>query len=136
VAEPGAAVSDTHPLLLHAGGRSARLGPRARAHFQACERREAILFVPAAVVWECALLARRGRVSLGGSPRSFFTDLFSNPAYQPLDLTPEQVFLAAEAQPNEDPFDAVICAAARSLDLPLVSRDTEIRASGLVRILW
>jgi PIN domain nuclease of toxin-antitoxin system len=88
------------------------------------------------VVWECALLARRQRVDLGGSVRSFFEDLFSNPAFQPLDLTPEQVYLAAEEQPNEDPFDALICAAARSLELPLVTRDEAIRASGLVKLLW
>ena len=134
--EPKAAVTDTHPLLDHAAARPSRLGKRAQAHFEACERREAILYVPSVVVWECALLARRGRVDLGGSVRSFFDDLFSNPAYQPLDLSPEQVYLAAEAQPNEDPFDALICAAARTLCLPLVTRDEAIRKSALVRVIW
>jgi PIN domain nuclease of toxin-antitoxin system len=136
VAEPIAAVTDTHSLLYHAGSRSARLGRRARAHFAACERGEAILYVPAAVIWECSLLARRGRVDLGRPVRAFFEGLFSNPAYQALELTPEQVYLAAEAQPNEDPFDALICAAARSLGLALITRDEEIRASALVKVVW
>jgi len=136
VAEPRAAVTDTHPLLYHAAARSARLGPRARAHFAACERREAVLYVPVAVIWECALLARRGRVELGRSVRTFFEALFSNPAYQALELTAEQVYLAAEAQPNDDPFDALICAAARSLDLALITRDEDIRASALVKVAW
>lgn len=136
VTEPKAAVTDTHPLLYHAGARSARLGRRARAHFAACERREAILYVPAAVIWECALLARRGRVDLGRPVREFFEGLFSNPAYQALELTPEHVYLAAEAQPNDDPFDALICAAARSLGLALITRDEDIRASALVRVVW
>jgi PIN domain nuclease of toxin-antitoxin system len=136
VAEPRAAVTDTHPLLYHAGPRPARLGSHARTHFQACEHQEAILYVPAGVIWECALLAQRRRVDLGGSVRSFFEDLFSNPAFQPLDLTPEQVYLASEVQPNEDPFDALICAAARSLELPLITRDEQIRSSGLVKLLW
>jgi PIN domain nuclease of toxin-antitoxin system len=136
VAEARAAVTDTHALLHHASARAANLGPRARAHFDACERREAILYVPVAVVWECALLVRRGRVDLGGPIRSFFEDLFSNPAYQALDLSPDQVYLAAEVQPNEDPFDALICAAARYLELPLITRDEDIRAFGLVKRLW
>jgi len=76
VAEPKAAVTDTHPLLFFAGAQTARLGRRARAHFEACERREAMLYVPAAVLWECALLARRGRVDLGRPVRHFFEALF------------------------------------------------------------
>ena len=134
MAEP-AAVTDTHPLLFHATG-SKRLGKRAAAHFQACEQQQAITYVPVAVIWEAGLLARVGRVDLRRSLREFFADLFSNPAYQPLDLTPEQVYLADEERPNNDPFDALICAAARSLELPLLSRDSDIHESGLVKVLW
>jgi hypothetical protein len=68
--------------------------------------------------------------------RDFFGDLFANPAYQPFDLTPEQVFLADEARPNNDPFDGLICAAARRLDLPLITRDAEIERWGQVRVVW
>lgn len=135
MADIRAAVTDTHALVFHAAGRSA-LGPRAAAHFSACERRQAITYVPAAVMWECSLLQRVGRISFGRSLRRFFEDLFSNPAYQPLDVTLEQICLADEARPNDDPFDALICAAARSLDLPLLSRDADIQASRLVRVVW
>lgn len=130
-----AAVTDTHALLFHAAG-GRKLGKRAAAHFEACERREAIIYVPAAVVWECSLLARAARVSLRRSVRGFFDDLFSNPAYQPYDLTAEQVFAADEARPNRDPFDGLICAAAADLELPLITRDTDIRSSGIVRVIW
>ena len=130
-----AAVTDTHALLFHAAG-GGRLGRKAAAHFEACEARQALLYVPAAVVWECALLARAGRVNLRRSLREFFVDLFSNPAFQPYDLAVGQVLLAEETRVNRDPFDALICAAARDLELPLVTRDAEIRASGLVRVLW
>ena len=68
--------------------------------------------------------------------RQFFADLFTNPAYQPLDLTPDQIYLADEMRFNRDPFDALICAAARSVDLPLITRDGEIRGSGAVKVLW
>lgn len=130
-----AAVTDTHPLVFHSAG-SKRLGKRAAAHFHACEQQQAITYIPVAVMWEMSLLAHVGRIDLGRSLREFFAALFSNPAYQPLDLTPEQVYLADEARPNNDPFDALICAAARSLELPLLSRDSDIQEFNLVTVLW
>jgi PIN domain nuclease of toxin-antitoxin system len=130
-----AAVADTHALVFHAAG-SKHLGKRAAAMFAAAERRAGIIYIPAAVIWECALLARIRRIDLGRSVREFFADLFSNPAYQPVDLTPEQIYVADERRPNDDPFDALICAAARHLDLPLLTRDTDIRDSGLVSVIW
>jgi PIN domain nuclease of toxin-antitoxin system len=135
VAEVAAVVTDTHPLLFHAAG-GARLSKRAARIFAAAEQRAALVYVPAAVIWECSLLARVGRVHLRRSLEDFFTDLFSNPAYQPLDLTPAQVYLADRDRPNDDPFDALVCAAARSLELPLVTRDGDIHESGLVKVLW
>lgn len=135
MAEPKAAVTDTHALLFHAAG-SGRLGPRARAHFAACERREAILYVPAAVIWEVSLLARVVRINLRRPVREFFADLFSNPAYQPVDLTPAHVFDADELRFTRDPFDGLIAAVARDLSLPLVTRDTALAQSGAVKTLW
>ena len=129
------AVADTHALLYHAGG-SRRLGRRAAALFARAEAREAIVYVPAAVVWEVALLARAGRFNLRRTPRGFFDDLFSNPAYQPFDLTAAQVIDADELRINRDPFDALICAAARELALPLMTRDADIEQSGAVRVIW
>jgi PIN domain nuclease of toxin-antitoxin system len=82
------------------------------------------------------VVGRIGRIDLGRSARDFFADLFSNPAYQPVDLTPEQIYVADERRPNDDPFDALICAAACHLDLPLLTRDIDIRDSGLVSVIW
>jgi PIN domain nuclease of toxin-antitoxin system len=132
---PEAAVTDTHPLLFHAAD-SRRLGRQAAAMFAAAERQSAIIYVPTAVIWECAVLAWSGRIDLHRPLARFFADLFSNPAYQPVDLTPGQVYRADEARPNRDPFDALICATARHLELALLTRDDAIRQSGLVRVLW
>ena len=130
-----AAVTDTHPLLFHAAG-GRWLGRRAAEVFEAAERQAAIIYVPAAVIWECGLLAWTGRVDLRRPLPQFFADLFSNPAYQPVDLTAEQIYAADAARPNRDPFDALICAAARQLELALLTRDGDIRQSGLVRVIW
>jgi PIN domain nuclease of toxin-antitoxin system len=130
-----AAVADTHALIFHAAG-STHLGKRAAAVFAAAERRAGLVYIPVAVMWECALLAHLGRVDLNQSVRGFFADLFSNPAYQPVDLTPEQLYVADEMRPNDDPFDALICAAARHLDFQLLTRDSDIRDSGPASVIW
>jgi PIN domain nuclease of toxin-antitoxin system len=135
VTDPAAAVTDTHALVFHAAG-GGRLGPKAAALFSRCERREAILYVPVVVIWECSLLARVARINLRRTVREFFDDLFSNPAYQPIDLTPEEVFLADELRFTRDPFDALIVASARRAGLPLVTRDSDIRKSGVVAVIW
>ncbi len=135
MADLPAAVADTHALLFHAAA-SGALGRRAAAHFDACERQQALAYVPIAVIWEVSLLARASRINLRRPIQAFFDDLFSNPAYHPVDLTPEQIYLADDLRFTRDPFDALIVAAARTLALPLLTRDAAIRASGAVRVIW
>jgi predicted nucleic acid-binding protein len=128
-------VCDTHALVYYAFG-GQRLGKQAAALFDACDAREATIYVPAAVILEFGFV-RGGRRTPSATPlRDFFEDLFANPSYQPFDLTPEQVYLADEARPNNDPFDSLICAAARRLNVPLITHDHDIEAWGLVRVVW
>lgn len=135
VVDTTAAVTDTHALVFHAAG-SGVLGTKARAAFDAAEAGQCLIYVPAAVIWEVALLARAVRINLRRPVRTFFGDLFSNPAYQPHDLEALQVFDAADLRFNRDPFDGLIVAAARDLGLPLLTRDVSIRESGLVSVIW
>ena len=135
MAESSSAVADTHALLFYAGG-SPALSVKAARLFAAAEAQQAIVYVPAAVIWEVKLLARAGRVNLRRTAREFFADLFSNPAFQSHDLTADQIYAADELRFNRDPFDALIVAAAHSLDLPLMTRDADIRASGVIRVIW
>ncbi len=132
---PQAAACDTHALIYYARG-DRRLGKRAAALFEACEAQEAIIYVPAIVMVEFGLVLGGRRNPSSMALRDFFEGLFANPAFQPFDLTPEQVFLADEAHPNNDPFDGLICAAARRLDVPLMTRDAAISAWGGVRVVW
>jgi PIN domain nuclease of toxin-antitoxin system len=135
VGDPQAAVTDTHALLFHAAG-SGKLGPRAADFFDRCEQRQAIVYVPAAVMWECSMLARVARINFRRTVREFFNDLFSNPAYQPIDVTPEEIYVADELRFTRDPFDALICASAVTAGLPLITRDGDIRGSGVVKVIW
>jgi PIN domain nuclease of toxin-antitoxin system len=68
--------------------------------------------------------------------QAFCDDLFSNPAYQPLDLAADHVFVADDLGFTRDPFDALIVAAALSLQVPLVTRDAAIRESRAVKVVW
>jgi PIN domain nuclease of toxin-antitoxin system len=129
------AVTDTHALVFHAAG-GGRLGSKAAAFFAACERRAATIYVPGAVLWEVCLLARAMRINLRRPPEAFFEDLFSNPSYQPLPITPAHVFDADGLRFTRDPFDGLICAAARDLSLPLITRDTLIAGAGVVAVIW
>jgi PIN domain nuclease of toxin-antitoxin system len=135
VADPDAAVTDTHPLVFYAAG-GGKLGPRAASMFERCERRQAIIYVPAVVMWETSLLARVSRIDLKRPVRQFFDDLFSNPAYQPLDIGVDQVFAGDDVTFTRDPFDALICASAQTIGLPLITRDAQIRSSGAVKVIW
>ncbi len=130
-----AAVADTHALIFHAAGGGV-LGTKGKAAFAAAERGEMLIYVPAAVIWEVSLLARAVRINLHRPVRAFFADLFSNPAYQPHALEADQVFDADELRFTRDPFDALIVASARDLNLTLITRDATIRESGVVRTMW
>jgi PIN domain nuclease of toxin-antitoxin system len=130
-----AAVSDTHALIFHAAGGGV-LGPKAKAAFAAAEQGEVIIYVPMAVIWEVSLLARAVRINLRRPVRTFFADLFSNPAYQPHALEADQVFDADELRFTKDPFDGLIVASARDLGLALITRDALIRESGVVKTIW
>ena len=132
---PDAAVCDTNALIYYGFG-SRRLGKAAAALFDACDAQRTIIYVPAAVILEFGLVLGGRRSPVRVPLRGFFEDLFANPAFQPFDLTPEQVYLADEERPNNDPFDGLICAAARRLGLPLITCDTEIANWGRVRVVW
>jgi PIN domain nuclease of toxin-antitoxin system len=135
VADVDAAVADTNALILYAT-RSPRLGARARRLLDATERRQALTYVPLPVVWELSVADRSGRIRLRQTVPEFFDDLFSNPAFLPFDLTLDQIYAAANLRFNRDPFDALIVAAAQSLELPLLTSDIPIRESGAVAIIW
>ena len=135
MADLPSAVADTHALIFHAAGTGV-LGKKAAAHFEACERQQALTYIPAAVIWETSILARIGRINLRRPARDFFEDLFSNPAYHGVDLTPAQIYVADDLRFTRDPFDGLITAAAVALNLPLITRDATIRGSGVVRVMW
>lgn len=128
-------VTDTHPLVWYATGKHHQLSKKALRAFNAAAREEALIYVPAFVLWEVAMLLKVGRIALSEDYRDWAEHLVAQRGF---DLATFTVEVAAEAYsyPFPDPFDGVITATAKVMDLPLVTRDWEIGESHLVETYW
>lgn len=123
---------DTHAVLWAAED-DPRLGGRARRVLADLSWGEAV--VSDITLLEIAMLEAKGRLGLALSCSSYLEELVLNFPTVPIDPG-----IAAEAMrlplPQGDPFDRVITATARRWNLPLLSRDSAIRESGLVETIW
>jgi len=128
-------VTDTHPLIWYATNKQAKLSKKALSAFSAAARGDALIYVPGFVFWEIALLLKIGRVSLQESYGDWAEHLVAQPGF---DIAPFTVEVTSEANtyPFADPFDAVITATAKVMDLALITKDQDITDSRLVDIHW
>jgi PIN domain nuclease of toxin-antitoxin system len=128
-------VTDTHPLVWYATGKHRLLSRKALRAFEAANNDEALIYVPAFVLWEIAMLLKVRRISMEENYRDWAEHLMAQRGF---DLADFSVEIAAEAfyYPFPDPFDGVITATAKVMDLPLITKDGEIGESGLVEVFW
>lgn len=123
-------VADTHAWIYYLLD---ILPKKADEAFKNAERGEAIMYVPTIVLAERIYLAERGRISLN------YDELFSrfgiagNFVDVPLTL---EIVREATRVPLRELHDRLIVATAKLLGAVLITKDKEIRASGLVRTLW
>lgn len=132
----GAYVTDTHALLRYSGTGRGRLPLRVRRVFQRCEAGRESIVVPVVVAWETAVLVEDGIITLRPSFGQWWDTLASTPNFSvhPLDI--EVVKAAYGLTTLPDPSDRLIVATALTLGLPLITADSRIAESGLVRIFW
>ncbi len=135
-APPVLAVTDTHSLLWHATGQPRKLGMRARDHFERTDRREAAVYVPTFVLAEVGELVHLGRVRLPQPFAAWLDALLGSKVYIPADLSAEVVRGAHDLFAIAERGDRLIAATARTLDLPLMTRDGAIAACARVERLW
>ncbi len=84
---------------------------------------------------EIAMSAKKGRIELSVSAEEYLRAIQRN--YPLLTITSEIASLAVDLDlPQGDPFDRIIVASAMHHELPLLTRDKNIFASGLVRTVW
>ena len=123
-------VADTHAWVYYLLD---RLPEKADNIFKSVEHFEDVMFVPSIALSECVHLVETGRIKLD------YNVLFSrfsesgNFMVLPLDL--EAVKMLPYIKLNEL-HDRIIVAAAKSLNAVLLTKDGELKKSGLVKTVW
>ncbi|MDQ3748263.1 MAG: type II toxin-antitoxin system VapC family toxin [Acidobacteriota bacterium] len=129
-------VTDTHPALWFFGDKHGDLSPKALSAFQAAEAGNGFIYVPAVVLWEAAILERKGKIKLHGGFSRWAETLLKNSGFGIAPLEPAVIALAVGYNFNDDPFDKAIVATAAELSLPLITKDAAITGSNLIDICW
>jgi len=123
---------DTHAFLWWVAGDD-RLSERAAGAI-GDGRRE--VFVSAASLWEIAIKARLGRLSVPGDPGRFVTGQLRENSFQGLPVTATHA-LGVWSLPDhhQDPFDRMLVSQALAEGMTLVTADRQIGRYG-VETLW
>ncbi|SOB80114.1 PIN domain nuclease, a component of toxin-antitoxin system (PIN domain) [Sphingomonas guangdongensis] len=119
---------DTHVLIWSVQD-DPRLGPKARAVIaEEQERSDGAVMVSAITPWEIAMMAGKGRLTLGRELREWMTLALNRKRVRIAPLEPE-IAIDAGTLPGElhgDPADRIIIATARTLVCPLLTMDDKI----------
>jgi PIN domain nuclease of toxin-antitoxin system len=127
---------DTHAVVWLAR-QPHRLSPAARSAIER-ERRSGGLAIASVTLMELAHLAANGEIQIARSPVSWLEHLVNQTELLLRELTPEIAAVGAYLPPAfpSDPFDRVIAATAIVERMPLVTSDTGIQKSGVVKTIW
>ena len=130
------AVTDSHALMWFASGASRKLGRDALRIYRLASEDRARIHVPTLCLVELFDQVRRGRYRLQQSPREWLRLLRATSSYRVVALDVDVVLAAESLYDIPERADRLIAATARSLDLPLITRDREIgRVAGL-EVVW
>ena len=130
---------DTHIWLWYAEGVTEKLSPASVKKLDAARSDGGLLISPISV-WEVGVLLAKQRIQLSMPLRDWVDNALSAPGFRPLPLdaasAAESTLLPGE--PQGDPADRFLIAAARIHGLTLATRDggiLEYAKSGAVRVL-
>ena len=129
-------MTDTHPLVWYAGGSRANLSKKALKAFDRASEGRALIYIPAAALWEVSFLVKSGRFRPRPSFDLWAAAMFSRRGFEIAPLDVDVICETLNLNFNEDPFDQAIVATARLKDLPLITRDGAITDSEMVSIEW
>jgi len=130
-------VTDTHAVIWYLS-RNKRLSRKTRAIFQKAQAGYGHVVVPSIVLVETIFLAQRMRVDKDIT--KVLLALTENPAdgiyIYPLNKAVVQALSRFGPVAIPELADRIIAATALHLDLPLLTTDSAIRESGLVKTVW
>jgi PIN domain nuclease of toxin-antitoxin system len=129
-------VTDTHPLIWFSNGKHSQLSKKVLNTFEKAEKTEIVIYIPAVVLWEIALLENLGKIKLAERFDRFSDNILAQDGFELIPLEPNIIFQSVGYNFNNDSFDKIIVASAASLDVPLITKDIAITESNLVEIYW
>ncbi len=129
-------VTDTHTLVFYAAGALRRMSRRCVRIFRRAEEQRDRVHVPAICFFEMALLFERGRIKSQPGLDECHAVIAAFPGLPIEPLGWDDIREARGLARLVDPFDRLIAGTALRLDVPLLTNDERIRASGLVRTIW
>lgn len=130
------AVTDTHPLIWLASGKSKRLGKAARRLFERAEAGQCSIYIPTTALVELGEAYHKGAAPSGVSFEAWARAAFASGKYHEAALTAEIVYAAQRLYSIPERGDRLIAATAAVLDLPLITRDPEIHEAVGVECIW
>ncbi len=88
-------------------------------------------------LWEIAMLVAKGRLDPGTDAATFCRLAIDARGVQVVSISPEIAAASVTIDlPHGDPADRLIAATAVTMDIPLLTCDENLRASGAVKTLW
>jgi len=129
-------VTDTHPLMWYTTESRRKLSTKAWRIFDKASRGEALIWIPAMVIWEGALLHRLGRLRFKEPYMDWAETLAAQGGFALAPMDFEVLRFSATFEPNSDLFDISVVATAQSKAVPVITKDETIMESGLVEVVW
>lgn len=124
-------LADTHAFFWWIHDR----GKLSRTAYEALRSTDQIA-ISTITCWELAMLITKRRLGIPMDAMTWILEAMTRTRVEAIPLQLAPAIRAAEFTQLRDPADQQIVATALDLDVPLVTKDRRIRASGIVPTIW
>jgi len=128
-------VTDTHSLVWHMTNDS-RLSKKAKKIFNLTDQAKEVIYIPCIVLFELIYLIEKKKINLNLNNLFQALSLSSNYKVEPLCIPVISEVSLIPKRMIKDPWDRVIIATSKYLDMPLITKDKNISKSGLLNVVW
>ena len=129
-------VTDTHAIVWASTNQLSQLSPKVLSVFEKADKGEVLVYIPAAVLWEVAILQSLRKIDLHERFDYWASKLLKKQGFEIINLDTSIITNAVGYNFNNDIFDKVIVASAVEFDLPLITKDNAIIDSNLIEVYW
>ncbi len=126
-------IADTHALLWHFTD-SPKISSKAKNLFDQCERGECIIFIPSIVIAECLSIFDRKKVNFNF--KTLFDQIRKSENYVLIPLDHKILLKMVETREVSELHDKIIVATAKLLELPLITKDSQLLTLKTITAIW